>query len=149
MAIEYIDPTENDYPVLFVIVRNDIPSMNSGKAEAHSGHAASKFVYDTAVGVKKPTKKVDEWLKAADGFGTQINLDGSLEDIIAIEHYLNNHTDGDHGITYSRVTDPTYPWFNPITNELMLREEVTAFYIFGMKSNKILSTVTQHMRLKP
>ena len=33
----------NLFPVLYVFVRNDLDSMNPGKAEAHSGHAASAF----------------------------------------------------------------------------------------------------------
>ena len=143
--------TEN-YPVLYVIVRNDIPSMNPGKAEAHSGHAASKFVYDAMKGKSKPgNSRFKKWVEAADGFGTQINLNGSIEDIICIEDYLDdvNSFHVPHDIETARVVDPTYPFFCPITGDLKLRNECTAFYIFGMKDDPVLIKATQHMKLKP
>lgn len=139
----------NNYPVLYVIVRDDIKTMTHGKAEAHSGHAASKFVWEMFV--KHPSKhikkKSQEWLLATPdgGFGTQINLKGSREDIDSIVDYIYDNKIHQK-VWYGRVIDPSYPYEDTITGVSRTRNRMTAFYIFGMKHD--LRRLTANMELK-
>ena len=143
------------YPVLYVIVRNDLESMNPGKAEAHSGHAACQFMYENVVQKLEGNIGVNDivkvWMKAGNGFGTQINLDGSFEDICSIEDYLENLIcwGGKDVILYKEVLDPTYPYIDMVTGECRTRCEVTAFYVFGMSDNARLKSAVGKLRLKP
>jgi len=138
-----------DY-TLYVIVRNDISSMNSGKSEAHSGHAASKFVLDS---MKNSVNKSEmyEWAEEGGGFGTQINLDGSLEDILSIENYLEDveYESFVKELQTGKVVDPTYPYYDKVACEMATRKELTAFYIFGRSDNEYLKKCIGHLALKP
>ena len=145
---------DNDYPALYVFVRTDMPSMNPGKAQAHSGHAANAFVHENVV---RPlmasiplSMDVLYWMKSTpQGFGTQINLKGDWNDIVATVASAKLA-----GFCTDLVVDPTYPYFvdseivelldpaihtqGPIKLEngkfLCFRSEATAAYIFGYKS---------------
>lgn len=152
------------FPVLYVMVRNDLDSMNPGKAEAHSGHACSAF----AKWYYKKNKEKDllaiKWhICTSQGFGTQINLDANFKQMktaVEVATMLK--------FTASLVTDPTYPY--EMTNEaaslipeeldtlpriykgdkvVMFREEVTAAYVFGDKNDPMFETVMGRFRLKP
>lgn len=156
----------NDYPVLYVFVR-EMASMNPGKAQAHSGHAANAFAHDNIV---KPlmaniqlNPDVTTWMNSTpQGFGTQINLRGNWPDVIdAVNsaHILNAPAEF--------VTDPTYPYYidgeiydllDPKIHTmpsvklengrfLCFRSEVTAAYIFGRKS--MLESVVGNFGLCP
>lgn len=154
------------YPVLYVIVR-PLQSMNGGKAQAHSGHAASQFVFCGMNDNSKPEGFV-EWCGAL-GFGTQINLKARNDEHFfafadAFAGYLND-------TVYSGVViDPTYPYmvneeiyslipdsrhteparFNEETGiYTCFREEVTAAWAFGMSDNSILRNVTRRYELHP
>ena len=80
--------SNTNYPVLYVFVNTDLPSMNPGKAQAHSGHAANAFIHQHVIkpmrnGVTEVWSPVAEWMAATPfGFGTQINLKGTWRDVI-------------------------------------------------------------------
>lgn len=140
-------------PVLYVFVRTDLPSMNPGKAQAHSGHAANAFIHKNVVqvmrGCKVPiAKSVLEWMASTPfGFGTQINLKGNWPDVI------NTVAAWAEVGRAELVIDPTYPYIVdeeivtlidprnhsmdpvPLGNGKVLchRNEVTAAYLFGYK----------------
>jgi len=150
---------KKDYPVLYVFVRSDMPSLgsSSGKMAAHSGHAANAFVHENVVKKLLKGKKLDpavqEWMDSTEhGFGTQINLKGAWSEVCdAHDHALKN------GFPADLVTDPTYPYvvdgeivglienirhtLNPVDigNDkfMCFRAEHTAAYIFGMKSQLV------------
>jgi len=160
--------TTETFPVLYVLVPNDMVTMNNGKAEAHSGHASSAF-HDKMIATpfekgKKPTELVMEWRKATkQGFGTQINLDANfkqMETAVKVAKMM--------GFVAELVTDPTYPYevdaeiAELIPEELdtlprifkgskviMFREEVTTAFIFGDKNDPMLEAVMGRFRLKP
>ena len=139
-------------PVLYVFVNTDLPSMNPGKAQAHSGHAANAFINQHVI---KPLRagnevmqSVNEWMAATPfGFGTQINLKGNWDDVI------NTVAAWAEVGRAELVIDPTYPYIvdaeilklidprnhtmDPIPLEngkvLCHRNEVTAAYLFGYK----------------
>lgn len=147
-----------DTPYLYLLMRNDLDSMNPGKAVAHGAHAANKFTYDMdAWFAQHPTDWDDSkqaafvrfksWVNSANGFGTTITLSGSLMEIetaVAMAQSM--------GHPASISVDPSYPYllhreyanlithpekYPPVSigNGMMMcfREEITAAYIFGFK----------------
>ena len=146
---------EDNYPVLYVFVNTDLPSMNPGKAQAHSGHAANAFVHQNVVKVLRSSNSVrpivDEWMTATPfGFGTQINLKGNWDDVVdTVAAWCESGGVGEI------VIDPTYPYIvdseivklidprnhseDPVVLEngkfLCHRNEVTAAYVFGYKKD--------------
>lgn len=143
-------------PVLYVFVNTDLQSMNPGKAQAHSGHAANAFIHKYVVqpmrtGKEPIAKSVLEWMAATPyGFGTQINLKGNWPDVInTVAAWCEAGGKGE------LVIDPTYPYIVdseivelisinnhsmepvPLGNGKVLchRNEVTAAYVFGYKKD--------------
>lgn len=142
-------------PVLYVFVRTDMNSMNPGKAQAHSGHAANAFVQRYVIGPMKNgddiVPVVQEWISATpQGFGTQINLKASWSDVMNAVNKAD-----EQGFANGIVIDPTYPYsvdaeifsliyptnhtaqpvVNANGNYTCFRKEATAAYIFGYKED--------------
>lgn len=145
-----------DIPILYVFVRTDLISMTPGKAQAHSGHAANAFVHQHVIKPMRKGKKlfnpVSEWMAATPfGFGTQINLKASWEDV---ERVVSNVDQS--GVGFAEIIiDPTYPYL--VDAEIMPlidpshhtatpidlgngrfachRSEATAAYVFGYKED--------------
>jgi len=84
---------DNDYPVLYVIVRTDMASMNTGKAMAHSAHAANAFAFRMNSLSKSKLDSHEKyydlfkkWEQSTNqGFGTQINLKANWTDALYIQ----------------------------------------------------------------
>jgi len=142
-------------PVLYVFVRTDLPSMNPGKAQAHSGHAANAFINENAIkhlragnGIRPI---VAEWMMATPfGFGTQINLKGDWVDVVeTVAAWCEQGGKGE------LIADPIYPYIvdseiatfidskvhtaDPVDlgdgRVLCHRHELTAAYLFGYKED--------------
>ena len=114
-------------PILYVLVR-PLDSMNPGKAQAHSGHAASAFCKH-AWKNQESVGSYKDWLHCTpQGFGTQINLAVKND-----EQYLNTvqilssvvyEVSGMPGsrryshanIFCETIKDPTYPYI--VTDEI-------------------------------
>lgn len=79
---------------LYILIRNDLPSLNYGKAIAQASHAVSQFL------TKYPESK--NWCEEADGFGTTIVMEGSKRDIDSVMERII-------GIK-GKIIDPTYPF---------------------------------------
>lgn len=65
---------------LYILMRNDLPSLNPGKGMAHAAHAANQFTFEYP---KHP--RVKEWQRDANGFGTTICLSANkvqLEEVV-------------------------------------------------------------------
>ncbi len=150
--------------VLYILMRNDLPSLNSGKAMAQSAHAGNQFIYqylDNSEN-KRIKTQIKEWQGCANGFGTTITLAVNKQDIKDII---------DVGIKYhfacDKVVDPTYPFivdkeiydcidktklttepfFTKDGNVALCREEVTCGFIFGDKNDPALSFLTNKYKL--
>lgn len=91
--------------VLYIFMRNDLPSMNAGKAMAQASHASAQFIKQMSLNNSKLDKKYfDNWVNEGDGFGTTIVLEGSLENIKKVLYkYTDDWCQGD-------VIDNTYPF---------------------------------------
>ena len=111
------------YPRLYILVRNDMDSMNSGKAIAQGAHAATKFVYECALD-KHLSKSVDDWQKQGDGFGTKISLAvNNEEQLLGIVDSAKSMS-----IPANLVLDPTYPVRDGSVVHLI--PVITAAYVF-------------------
>lgn len=143
----------NEY-ILYILIRNDLPSMNSGKAMAQASHASNAFVkkYGT-------TKQAKEWAgETSQGFGTVIVLSVNKKQLDEAVHKSE---------TSDVVVDPTYPYIvnnevaslidakhhtvDPIVKSdgtvVLHRKEVTCAYVFGTKEE--CKSVIGHLPLHP
>lgn len=100
------DPQAN-VPYLYILMRNDLASLNSGKAVAQGSHAANQMVHEAVI---KGKSDIDlrniliEWGMEANGFGTCIVLSVNEEQMR--QTVAKAQENGLHaGITH----DPTYP----------------------------------------
>ncbi len=152
----------NDYLVLYTLARTDLPSMGVGKAAAHMVHAGNKFTYDHISYLNDEGRNpVKDWHEQANGFGTTISLHSKNEvtlDVINKIHFdeISKNINNFKGYTTSGlVIDPTYPYLvdseivklldtkihtvEPVDlgNGMFLchRKEITAMYVFGLKSD--------------
>jgi len=88
-------------PVLYVLMRTDMHSMNAGKGMAQACHAANQMVH----GISDKTL-LAAWQKQGKGFGTTIVLDaGSIENIHNIIENCFQAGSNDCGT----VKDTSYP----------------------------------------
>lgn len=123
-------------PYLYILMRNDLQSMNAGKAVAQGTHAANQMVYEARknYGAKAQFDAIDNptvttaytlgvWESEANGFGTCITL--SVDDKQMREAVAAAQNDGVHaGICH----DPTYPLLDGKTLHLLPVD--TCAYIF-------------------
>lgn len=119
-------------PILYILMRSDMASLNPGKAMAQAAHAANKFgvVLEAARNVgTEDLSMFSEWQRQAEGFGTTIVLDAkngtNIENSIKIAEAVGAYT----GI----VLDPTYPLRDG--DYLHLIPVVTCGWIFGLKED--------------
>ena len=98
-------------PVLYILMRDDLDSMNPGKAMAQASHASNAFVYDivqktTAKKLSKDISKgVAEWRTSTpQGFGTVLVLAVDGKQMNAAVQVANAT-----GYVAGVVNDPTYP----------------------------------------
>ena len=115
---------------LYIFVRTDIESLNSGKGMAQAAHAANAAVAHA----NSINFNIEEWENSTDqSFGTTIVLGGSMKEI---ERFITVNDFECSGVVY----DPTYPikdgdithliniattayvWGNEITGSIIYRE---------------------------
>lgn len=140
-------------PVLYLIMRNDIPSMNPGKLAAQAAHVANAFEYEfnkSGQAKKHLGKLYKEWKnQTKQGFGTTIVL--GADHLLIYPGYYD-------GCFSGRVYDPTYPCpipveiadaiqdkypdnitrkniFTPEESATFLRNQEVGGYVFGDKDN--------------
>jgi len=140
--------------ILYILMRNDLPSMNAGKAMAQASHASNAFVKKYG-----QNKHVKEWSnETAQGFGTVIVLSANKKQIDSAVH---------NSEVADVVVDPTYPYIvnseiaelidksnhavEPIVKSdgtvVLHRREITCAYVFGTKDQ--LKSVIGHLPLHP
>lgn len=151
----------NDYYVLYLLARTDLPSMGVGKASAHMAHAANKFTYDNIKFITDDSDNpIAAWHKEADGFGTTFSLHSKNEITLEVMERLfqellkTKFNTLENAQIAGLVYDPTYPYVvdeeivklidaskhtvEPIDigggKFLCHRGETTAMYVFGLKS---------------
>lgn len=136
---------------LYILMRNDLPSMNPGKAMAQSAHASNAFIklYNKQNDVKDWENQTD------DGFGTTIVLSVNLKQL-ETALYVAELCE----LAHNSIEDPTYPYIvnqeiaslinsgNDTSERVykddkvfLCRNEVTCGYIFGDKNDDILQSI--------
>ena len=149
----------NDY-VLYILIRNDLPSMNVGRAAAQASHASNAFIHEFG-----KRKDVKTWQKSTtQGFGTAIILSASSP---VIQSVLNSCDSISENIPIGWVVDPEYgvpvtkelfdfinkkvfsvePLIKPDGTVVFFRSEKTCAYVFGRKSE--LTNVVGFLPLFP
>lgn len=143
--------------VLYIIMRNDLDSMNCGKAIAQGSHASNAFIdkfhstmqeYSVDSSAKEKAEKLNkdvrEWeTSTTQGFGTVLVLEAPMTEI-----YDSIENVRDHGYLADIVHDPTYPIKDgSVVHHLPLD---TCAYVFvpdfetDIKARNILSTFKLH-----
>lgn len=162
------------FPVLYILMRKDLKSMNPGKAMAQASHAANAFIHDAEVNHTKHAgwHEVCDWKEQTpQGFGTVLVLAVTeIEMRTAVE--FAGLTDLISGI----VHDPSYPVLIPrelgtyITDNIFGDPDYniaggglaigegggyatipvdTCAYIFGNKNDPMLKAIVQNFPLHP
>jgi len=107
-------------PYLYLLVRNDLHSMNPGKMVAQAAHSANQFTFETdaylehSINMDRPSEPSDvviqynynHWLANVTGFGTTITLAVSLLELqtaVMVAQSLPELRSG-------QTIDPTYPY---------------------------------------
>lgn len=91
--------------ILYILMRNDLPSMNAGKAMAQASHASAQFVKEfMSSNNKNDNQYFQNWINEGDNFGTTVVLEGSDKDIWNL---LFKYTDE---WCQGHVMDSTYPF---------------------------------------
>lgn len=140
-------------PLLYIIMRNDLTSMNCGKAIAQGSHASNAFVHhfyrwsqDQNVQSKSEsfailTKAFYNWENSTQqGFGTVLVLEGKMQniehtvDLLRAENYIT-----------SLVFDPTYPIIDgEVVHHIPLHTCAYVFVPQGKNDSYAMSLLSQY-----
>lgn len=156
-------------PILYLVMRNDLPSLNPGKLAAQSAHCANAFVGDVAARSGGARKLYMDWARQTKQcFGTTIVLAADGEAIPNLVKLAKKE-----GIVAGEVFDPTYPCEVPreiaevMMNQavdlsdreiyfciasgrgLMTRRELVGAYLFGDKNMRELRLMLASLSLYP
>ena len=137
--------------VLYLLMRDDIPSMNPGKLAAQASHVSNACVNRIKKSKNRKLKSMlKEWeLQTDNGFGTAICLATNENDLFPVLTATDNYI-------YDIVYDPSYPCEIPTEvagtiygrtflskdgysvivkpnkpNSIFLRPELVGAYLFG------------------
>jgi peptidyl-tRNA hydrolase len=113
--------------VLYILVRNDLKSLNPGKMAAQVSHAANQFAYEVSTGEWNTHDRIDlkDW-QGERGFGKCIVLDAAINEIIILIDKTISHNIVS-GITH----DHSYPVKDGKVTHLIPLD--TCAFIFGEK----------------
>lgn len=134
-------------PILYIIARNDLDSMNPGKLAAQVAHGATKLAEDIYKGVGKHnptlTELYEAWIKSGGGFGTTITLESSRGDLRALGSELLS--EGPYNdLIFDTIVDPTYPFLvNKEYLDILLDHDIIVDYK-KIADNKYAATRVEH-----
>lgn len=135
---------EDTFPVLYILVRDDMDSMNAGKGMAQASHASNAFVKAMqSVGTRKMDPLFIQWENSTtQGFGTVLTLavnETEMRTAVDVGKAL--------GFAAEVIHDPTYPVRDgEVTHFLPID---TCAYIFGDKNDPTLEAVVGNFPLHP
>lgn len=117
---------KDNLPILYILMRTDLASMNPGKAIAQGSHAANAFVFETSQNVNDDVVKLyRQWIKSTkQGFGTAIVLDCKDEQTMMeiVDDAMSKH------FAANAIFDPTYPIRDGLVTHLL--PIFTCAYVF-------------------
>lgn len=142
-------------------MRNDLPSLNPGKAMAQAAHAANQFISEWG-----HTKMAKEWKSEGGHFGTTIVLsaDKKIIDTVLKKAAIRN---GD--VASGPVYDPEYPFYTtteiaalipksklsapPIVKDdnkvILFRNELTCAYVLVANGSSNQKDLVGELSLHP
>ena len=147
---------------LYLLVRNDLPSMNTGKAIAQAAHAANQFIFEHGT-----NPHVKRWQSEGIGFGTTITLSVNM---VQLDSAINtNKAIYKNSAFRGIVTDTTYPYIvnteiydlldinhhsgtsivKPNGDVVCFRNEDTCGYIFVVNGSDAQRELTSELNLYP
>ncbi len=133
-------------PVLYILMRTDLDSMNPGKAMAQASHAGSTFVHNAEPGYNVDEELFNAWQKeTSQGFGTVLVLgvtEVQMRTAVAVAESF-----GVDKFPCEIIHDPTYPLQDGDTTHFIPVD--TCGYIFGDKENITLQAILQNFELHP
>jgi peptidyl-tRNA hydrolase len=124
-------------PVLYILMRTDLASMNPGKAVSQGVHAGHQFTYQMNAADVNPDEfpKVkietihmyDQWVSSTDqGFGTTITLDVNVDQLFRVTIAAE-----EMGFFAGVTHDPSYPLQDGDFTHLIPLD--TCGFVFGDK----------------
>lgn len=121
---------------VYVLVRTDLPSLNSGKGMAQVHHAGVQLV--SKYGAQQLVRDyITQGIQqGADNFNTTLVLGATLDDIIRCAQEAENA--GDDVVVFNTVTDPSYPFLVQNGEVADLIPETVAQAVKQMPDGKIL-----------
>lgn len=158
------------FPVLYILMRTDLPSMNPGKAMAQASHASNAFSHYMRIVKCEDDDAVlceslhNEWAnQTGQGFGTVLVLAVSEQQMLSAVKVAKAV-----GLHAGIVSDPTYPYrvdaevakfIDPVFHTLdpipgdgyvtCFRSEETCAWVFGMKGESMVDAVLGKFPLHP
>lgn len=145
-------------PVLYILMRNDLTSLNAGKAMAQASHASNAFVahfhryaqkYNSTVvheGIQTATMHgFNEWENSTDqSFGTVLVLAAKMPDIKATVDIFNrlNYVAG-------VVHDPTYPIVDGDVVHYVPLDTCAYVFVPSKETDMIASALLKRFSLHP
>lgn len=132
-------------PVLYILMRTDLASMNPGKGMAQACHAANFFAFRAFNSQYESVKELyNEWCTSTpQSFGTTIVLDAG--NIVAIHEILEKIRLVDKTVPTGIVFDPTYPLVDGSTVHLLPIE--TCAFVFIDKNNTDVKFLLDTLKL--
>ena len=131
-------------PVLYILMRTDMDSMNPGKAMAQASHASNAFVSNAEPGYNVDEELFNAWQESTtQGFGTVLVLgvnEAQMRTAVEVaESFGVDKFPGDI------IHDPTYPLQDGDTTHFIPVD--TCGYIFGDKDDPVLQSIIGNFEL--
>lgn len=133
-------------PILYILMRNDIASMNPGKAMAQASHASNAFVSNAEPAYNVDEKLFEQWQQSTpQGFGTVLVLgvtEAQMRTAVKVAESC-----GIDKFPCDIIHDPTYPIQDGDTVHHIPLD--TCAYVFGDKEDLMLTSILQNFSLYP
>ena len=146
---------------VYVLIRNDLPSLNAGKAAAQVHHAGVQMIVTHSDHDLVKSYVSSGTAQGADGFNTTLTLSANIDQIKTAIARLQ-HLDA----LFNVVIDPTYPFLvdrevaplleanTSVTRvggngamELFLRQELTCAWALGDRNDAVFKSVFENLPL--
>ena len=131
-------------PVLYILMRTDLDSMNPGKAMAQASHASNTFVSNAEPGYNVDENLFNDWQDSTpQGFGTVLVLgvtEAQMRTAVTVAESF-----GVDKFPCDIIHDPTYPLQDGDTTHFIPVD--TCGYIFGDKEDPVLQSIIGNFEL--
>ena len=131
-------------PVLYILMRTDMESMNPGKAMAQASHASNAFVQSAEPGYNIDETLFNTWKESTpQGFGTVLVLGVTEVQMRTAVEIAESF--GVDKFPCDIIHDPTYPLQDGDTTHFIPVD--TCGYIFGDKDDLMLQSIIGNFEL--